>query len=221
MTLNRNYRKQRVQSSILKFMLYAKLHIVNHQLYKVFRSFCACDTGFIMCYVCRSNRCCFYTPYSFGTLWLTIEITTSNHYQERMTVPDITGLQLGLLEMGHFLLILVNKIRLILRSTQISIGISNIKTSKYSLKLTHSKPIPTFPLAFQIAVSNICTNFVLSFQINVVCLLGLLFFSYHCENKPWLFPKETFNGFVFIMENDRTFCEVGTIRITSFEKGKC
>jgi len=77
-----------------------------------------------------------------------------------MTVPDSTGLRLGLLEMEHFLLILVNKIRLILRRTQIAIGISNIKTSKYSLTLTHSKPIPTFPLAFQSAVLTIGTNFV-------------------------------------------------------------
>ena len=161
--------------------------------------------------MCRSNRCCLYTPYSFGTLWLTIEITTSNHYQERMTVPDSTGLRLGLLEMEHFLIILVNKIRLILRRAQISIGISNIKTSKYSLTLTHSKPIPTFPLAFQSAVSNIWPILDLSFQINVVCLLSVLFFFYHCENKPWLFPKETFNGFVFVMEKDRTFCEVGTL----------
>jgi hypothetical protein len=42
-TLNRDFGKQRVQSTILKFMSYAKLHIVNHQLYKLFRSFCACS----------------------------------------------------------------------------------------------------------------------------------------------------------------------------------
>jgi len=35
MTLNSNYRKQSVQSSILKFTLYANLHIVNHQLHKL------------------------------------------------------------------------------------------------------------------------------------------------------------------------------------------
>jgi len=37
---------------------------------------------------------------------------------------------------------------------------SNIKTSKHSLTLTNSKPIPTFPLAFQSTVLTICTNFV-------------------------------------------------------------